>query len=89
MADEYIELKGKGSPETFDPKDWQDTVKYYANKKVLFLLRLLDKRQYLTVEIIERIDKDLMITDEKNPEIGQRWFPLAIMNGYFPAFPKA
>lgn len=35
------------------------------------------------------MDADLVLTEEKNPEIGQRWLPLSIMMNYQPGFIKA
>ena len=32
--------------------------------------------------IIERIDADLRITADPNPEVKQRWYPLGIALGY-------
>jgi len=87
LADDYITSRGKTTPDA--AKDWTDPTKYYANKKVLFLNKLIERRRELNVQIIEKLDKDLKITEEKNYEIGQRWFPLAIMHGYIPAFPAA
>lgn len=39
LADEYIKLGGKASPKEFDNYN-----QYVANVKVLFLLRLIEKR---------------------------------------------
>jgi hypothetical protein len=38
---------------------------------------------------MQKIDKDLNVTLDPNPEIGQRWFPLAIEQDYQDAFPAA
>ena len=35
------------------------------------------------------MDTTLTITNDPNPEIGQRWFPLAISKDYKPAFEPA
>jgi hypothetical protein len=32
----------------------------------------------LNPKILARIDQDLKVTDDINPEIGQRWYPLSI-----------
>jgi len=43
----------------------------------------------MTLELMERIDKDLNITMDTNPEVKQRWYPLSIGLGYFVAFEPA
>ena len=78
LADDYITLRGKDTPKDFNKDDWKDKTKWYANKKVLFLNRLLDKKRQLNVKVIEKLDQDLGLAAEKNPELLQRWFPLAI-----------
>lgn len=50
--------------------------------KVVFLNRLLERTADVNMTIITKIDADLNCTYEKNPEIGQRWFPLAIQHKY-------
>ena len=39
--------------------------------------------------MISKIDSDLNITNEINPEVGQRWFSLAIRANYRSAFNRA
>jgi hypothetical protein len=36
-----------------------------------------------------KIEADLNVTKEANPEIGQRWFPTAIMLKYTSIYPAA
>ena len=36
-----------------------------------------------------KVDADLNVTNAKNPENGQRWFPLAIQTKYEPAYERA
>lgn len=43
----------------------------------------------MNYRILQRIDTDLQVTKAENPEIGQRWFPLAIALQYEVAFPTA
>jgi len=52
------------------------------NLKVIFHQRLLERSEMVRVELLERIDADLNATKDENPEIGQRWFPLAIALDY-------
>ena len=87
LADDYIARGGKTSPDNY--KDYTDPDKYYANKKVIFALRLLDKKEFVTYQIIKKIDEDLDITDDEQPEVWQQWFPLCIAVGYKQAFSNA
>jgi hypothetical protein len=48
LADEYIRLKGKDSPKGFE--DYIN--KYYPSKRLLFLVRLVEQKDYLTYEIL-------------------------------------
>jgi hypothetical protein len=36
----------------------------------------------VTLKILTKIDADYNTTNDPNPEIGQRWFPLAIAKQY-------
>ncbi len=40
----------------------------------------------VTTKLLYLLDEDYNITQAPNPEIGQRWFPLAISHQYYPAF---
>ena len=40
-------------------------------------------------KILAKIDLDLKVTSDLNPEIGQRWYPLSIAQDYRPAFDAA
>ena len=57
--------------------------------QVIFLSRLSDRASEVSYKLMAKIDADLTVTNAKNPEIGQRWFPLAIQTKYEPAYPKA
>ncbi len=48
------------------------------NLKVIFHSRLLSRANDVSTSLMARIDADLKATNDNNPEIGQRWFPLAI-----------
>lgn len=41
------------------------------------------------MKLIERLDSDLGITADPNPEVKQRWYPLCIAFGYGPVFEPA
>ena len=56
---------------------------------MIFLSRLSDRASEVSYKLMAKIDADLTVTNAKNPEIGQRWFPLAIQTKYEPAYPKA
>jgi hypothetical protein len=85
LADAYIALGGNSSPENF-------TI-YLTTKdsqlQVIFLNRLNDRASEVTYKLLAKIDADLNVTLAKNPEIGQRWFPLSIQIKYTPAFAAA
>jgi len=84
LADAYVNLGGKSSPPNYE---WY--FGYYANQKVVFLLELINRKKEMTLELMERIDRDLNITMDTNPEVKQRWYPLSIGLGYFVAFEPA
>ncbi len=44
--------------------------------------KLLAQKDYLTYQIVHKIDLDLNFTTTENPELKQRWFPLCIINNY-------
>ena len=43
----------------------------------------------MNINILARIDSDLNISNTKQPEVMQRWFPLGIQNDYKPVFAPA
>ena len=57
------------------------------NLKVVFLNKLTDLSDQVTYKTLAKIDKDLNVTHDLNPEIGQRWYPLAIQEDFQDAFP--
>jgi len=71
------------------PKNYLDYKNYFANEKVLFVLQLTNRIAEVNIMILERIDFDLQITLDPNPEVKQRWYPLAISLHYEYAFPYA
>lgn len=82
LADAYIDLKGEGRPENYEIYLETDN----PNLKVIFLNRLVARQDELTLKTMIQIDEDYNCTWEKNPEIGQRWFPLSIALQYEPAY---
>lgn len=86
IADQFIAAKGGENPKDATKENWG---LLNSLTKTLFLDRLLAKRSTVVYEVIKKIDQTFDITNEKNPELLQRWLPLAIMRGYLPAFAKA
>jgi leukotriene-A4 hydrolase len=43
----------------------------------------------MTIAIMQRIDADLNVTNDIDPEVKQRWLTLSIAMGYMPAFEQA
>jgi len=43
----------------------------------------------LSILLLERLDIDLGISTDLNPEVKMRWFPLGIMMDYLPIFEPA
>jgi len=83
IADEYVKLGGKSSPENF--KNFFD---YYSNLKVIFIEQLASHSN-LSVDVIARIDADYNLTHTVDPECKQRWLPMGILNNYAPALEPA
>jgi len=84
LAESYIALQGLATPANIsiylnEKKD--------VNLKVVFNNRLLERQAEMNLRILQRIDSDLAVSSEKNPEIGQRWYPLAISLSYERIFP--
>jgi leukotriene-A4 hydrolase len=84
LADDYITLGGTSSPAN---KNIYINEKKNVNLKVVFANQLLNRQLDMNYKIMQLIDKDLNVTLADNPEIGQRWFPLAIAVNYQDAFP--
>lgn len=84
LADDYIKLGGKSSPPNSSDFDG-----WYSNLKVVFLDRLLTRLDAVTLETLTQIDSDYKLTTTVDPELKQRWFPLAIQKGYTAAVDPA
>ncbi len=85
MALDYISRKGDSSAANYS--DYLDTKD--PNLKVIFLDTLVSNKAIVTYKILSKIDSDLKVTGDRNPEVGQRWYPLAIELGYMPALAEA
>jgi leukotriene-A4 hydrolase len=85
IALDYISRKGQSSAQNYTDYKTTDN----PNLKVIFLDTLVANSDSVVPKVLTRIDQDLDVTDDPNPEIGQRWFPLAIQFNYMEAFPKA
>lgn len=83
IAEDYVQLNGTGSPKT-----WTNYTTFYSNLKVVFLENLTYNKG-VNAHILAKIDNDLNITETKDPECKQRWFPIGIKNGYKPVMEKA
>ncbi|TNV81734.1 hypothetical protein FGO68_gene11354 [Halteria grandinella] len=86
LADDYIALGGYSSPANIDIYIKEDK---NVNLKVVFNNQILQRQGDMNYRILSRIDTDLSVTASENPEIGQRWFPLAIALNYDKAFDTA
>ena len=56
---------------------------------MLFLLELIKRQDEVSIELMTRIDADLNITMDLDPEVKQRWYPMGIEIGYLPVFDQA
>lgn len=74
LAQEYVTLGGSASPVNFQAYLTTDN----PNLKVVFLDTLVSLSAQVNPKILGRIDQDLKVTNDINPEIGQRWYPLSI-----------
>lgn len=85
IAIDYINRNGDSSAVNFT--DYKNTKN--PNLKVVFLDTLVEMSDLVTPKILAKIDADLDVTHDINPEIGQRWFPLSIQFNYLDAIPSA
>lgn len=84
LADDYIARGGASSPDASG-----DFTGWISNVKVVFLDRLLARKDEVTHEILSRLDSDYHLTNTHDPELKQRWFPLSIMKNYEAAMDPA
>ena len=64
LAMEYIRLNGTNSPRNFTA--YKD---FYSNLKVVFHDTLASQIDRVNIEILERIDADLNVTNDIDPEV--------------------
>ena len=67
LADQYIALGGDSSPAN---KDIFLNETHDVNLKVVFTSQLLNRQKDMNYKIATKVDRDLQLTDIKNPEIG-------------------
>lgn len=77
LADEFIKLNGTGSPAKFE-----DYLDFYSNLRVVFIERLVTRKDEVDLAILKKIDADYNVTETVDPEVKERWFPLGIVKGY-------
>mmetsp|Transcript_41797 Transcript_41797/g.40154 ORF Transcript_41797/g.40154 Transcript_41797/m.40154 type:complete len:96 (+) Transcript_41797:1457-1744(+) len=75
LADSYVDLQAT-------PENYEDYNGFYANQKVLFLLELIARKYEFDTTLMALLDEDLDITNDINPEVKERWYPLGIEKGY-------
>jgi len=68
LANEYIDYNCEASPAGFE-----DYNTYDSNTKVVFHTALTNRIDELTDCILARIDADLKVTADPDPEVKQRW----------------
>jgi leukotriene-A4 hydrolase len=85
IAVDYVNKGGDKSADNYT--DYKNATN--PNLKVVFLDKLTTLSDKVTPKILSKIDADLNVTLDINPEVGQRWFPLSILVNYQDAFPAA
>jgi hypothetical protein len=69
-----VNLGGSASPDNYQAYLTTEN----PNLKLVFLDTLEGLSSKVNPKILARIDQDLKVTNDINPEIGQRWYPLSI-----------
>ena len=82
LADYYIDNHAT-------PSNYESYLSYYSNQKVIFHVRLLNRKYEFDESLMSLIDQDLHVTQDPNPEVKQRWHPLGIEKSYLPVFDAA
>jgi leukotriene-A4 hydrolase len=80
----YLQLQGMGSPDNFTSFNDMSSV-----MKQVFLQYLQVHEQRVSLQVLNRIDKDLDLTHSNNPQIKLYWYPLCIRKGYHAVFEAA
>lgn len=73
LALAYIALNGTGSPDNYQV--YND---YYSNLKLVFHTTLQANIESVNIAILEKIDADLGVTADVNPEVRKLWYPLGL-----------
>lgn len=55
---------------------------YYSNLKVVFHTTLQANIDQVTIKILEKIDADYDVTNDVDPEVRQKWYPLGLYLDY-------
>ena len=84
LALEYIALNGTASPANFSAY-----FGFYSNLKVVFHDTLETNIDQVNLAILERIDADLNCTEDIDPEVKQRWYPVGLTLNYQPVYDPA
>lgn len=78
LANEYIALKGASSPANYQQYNY-----WYSNLKVVFQNTLqLAGPTMTTYAVLARIDGDLDISNDTDPEVRMRWYPTCLYQGW-------
>ena len=84
LALAYIALNGEGTPDNFAEYNT-----YYSNLKVMFHDTLEANMDQVNIAILERIDADLNVTADLDPEVRERWYPTGLLLNYAPVYEPA
>lgn len=84
LANDYIDLKCTASP-----TGYEDYLTYDSNTKVVFHTALRNRFDELDTCILALIDTDLSCTDDPDPEVKQRWYPIGLQLSYDPSYDAA
>lgn len=76
LAIAYVALNGTGSPDNMDVY-----YNYTSNEKVIFHTQL-NVTEGMNSAIMTQIDADYNCTNDKDPEVRQRWYPMGIYLEY-------
>ena len=72
LALDYIALGGNSSPANYQQYNY-----WYSNLKVVFL-QTLQMSDAVTLAVVGKIDTDLNITADTDPEVKMRWYAICL-----------
>lgn len=84
LALNYIALNGTASPENY-----KEYFTFYSNLKVVFYDTLQANYEQINDAILAKIDADYNATEDLDPEVRQRWYPLCLYFFYPAAYSYA